>query len=380
MAFIATGLGGMPIWLLSAYSPFVIESLNLNSTLYGLLIAAFFGTSALTGIWLGGATARNGWTNGVVYTAILAALGLIVMAMLAQQWIVMVFGITISAFANSLSQPAANLAIASAIRKERMGLAFGIKQAALPVATFVVGLTAPLFRFDEGWRFAFGSIAGLALIFGAYVQLRTSKKLASVAQMAFKSKSTGLATERQFSKPLTYLAVAAGLGTATTMTFAGFLVLYAVEIGLTPQQGAMVLSIGSFTGVVSRVLAGYMADRRGKRHLVVVSLMMVGGALGYLLIALSQEVVLLTVAAMLAFGLGWAWNGVFHLAVVRINPNRAANSTGVIQSGMALGATIGPAAFGIALTASFQLAWVALAIFMLLAAGMVIVGRKELNR
>lgn len=381
VAFIATGLGGMPIWLLSAYSPFVIESLGLTSALYGLLIATFFGFSALTGIWLGGSTARNGWVNGVVYTSILAAFGLLAMSVLANSWIIMALGIAVSALANSLSQPAANLAIASAISQKRMGLAFGIKQAALPVATFLVGASAPLFRFDEGWRAAFGLIAIFSLSFGAFVQLRTRHRLATPLSMAVASRAIRTQVAKgTFSKPLTLLAIAAGLGTATTMTFAGFLVLYAVEIGLTPQQGALVLSIGSFTGIVSRVVSGYFADRRAGRHLVVVSAMMVGGALGYLLIALSSEIILLSIASSLAFGLGWAWNGVFHLAIVRINPSRAANSTGVIQSGMALGATLGPAAFGLALTVSFQLAWTALAACMLIAAIMVIVGRRALNR
>lgn len=382
VAFIATGLGGMPIWLLSAYSPFVIESLQLSGTQYGFLIGTFFGFSALTGIWLGGSSARNGWVGGTIYTAIMAALGLTVMGLMAQNWLVMAAGIAISALANSLSQPSANLAIASAIRTERQGLAFGIKQAALPVATFMVGLTAPLFRFEEGWRFAFISIAAAALIFGAFVQLRTRIGLPSPISIALdtaKPADRG-AKQRVASKPLVYLAIAAGLGTATTMTFAGFLVLYAVHIGLTPSQGALVLAIGSFTGVVSRVLSGYLADRRKGRHLVVVSYMMLGGAAGYLLIALSQEVILLSIASILAFGLGWAWNGVFHLAIVRINPARAANSTGVIQSGMALGATLGPAAFGAALALNFQLAWVALSVCMVAAALMVIVGRRELNR
>jgi MFS family permease len=108
--------------------------------------------------------------------------------------------------------------------------------------------------------------------------------------------------------------------------------------------------------------------------------MMAGGAAGYILVAFSNNFYLLALGSMLSFGLGWAWNGVFHLAIVRINPERAANSTGVIQSGMALGATLGPAAFGAALIASFQIAWIALAVCMLCAAAMVLVGRRELNR
>jgi len=381
VAFISTGLGGMPIWLLSAYSPFVVESLGISTAEYGLLLATFFGFSALTGVWLGGSSARNGWTSGTIYTAILATTGLVIMGLLAQNWLVMGSGIILSALANSLSQPSANLAIVSAISVRRQGLAFGIKQAALPVATFTVGLTVPIFSFAEGWRFAFLTVAIFAFIFGVFVQIRSGTRLASplaiaVSRANFPARQSG---DRHISRALLFLAVAAGLGTATTMTFAGFLVLYAVHIGLTPTEGALILTIGSLTGLLSRVLSGYLADRRNGRHLLVVSYMMTGGAIGFLLLSISNEIVLLCIASVLSFALGWGWNGVFHLAIVRMNPSRAANSTGVIQTGMALGATFGPATFGVALSLSFELAWVALAVCMLAAAAMVKVGRRELN-
>jgi MFS family permease len=383
VALIGTGLGGMPIWLLSAYSPSVIESLALDKTRYGLVVAAFFAFSALTGISAGRMVNRIGWPAGLVYTAVLAAIGLVVMGSLADGFGVLVAGILISALANSFSQPAANMAIAQHVRKKRQGLAFGIKQAALPLSTFLVGISVPLFAFEEGWRWAFVLIAILSLMYGLGVVLYTksaSELLAKAKRLFSSQKSEPRARAGKISIPLRYLAVGAGLGTSTTMTFAGFIVLYGVDIGLSAGDAAVVLAVGSFVGVLARVGAGALADRRDHGHLIMVIVMMAGGAIGYTMIGFSTEVVLLTLGTIMAFGLGWAWNGVFHLSIVRLNPAEAAASTGVIQTGMAFGATVGPGLFGWVAVNNFSLGWFGLTATMVAAIVLVYLGHRSVAR
>jgi MFS family permease len=382
LALIGTGLGGMPIWLLSAYSPFVIDSLDLTKTTYGFVVAAFFGFSALTGIGAGRMVNRIGWPAGLAYTAVLAAIGLIVMGAVSTGFAVLVAGILVSSLANAFSQPAANMAIALHVRKARQGLAFGIKQAALPLSTFLVGITVPFFTFEDGWRWAFVIIAGLSLIFGAAVlaYTGTTRELADKFKRAFKFEPRAKqGKHKKISIPLRYLAVGAGLGTSTTMTFAGFIVLYGVHIGLSAADAAVVLSIGSGVGVLARVGAGAFADRRGKGYLMMVSIMMLGGAVGYTLIGFATEIVVLTIGTILAFGLGWAWNGVFHLSIVRLNPDEAAASTGVIQTGMAFGATVGPALFGWIAVNNFAFGWFGLTVTMLAGIAFMLLGQRAIT-
>lgn len=383
VALIGTGLGGMPIWLLSAYSPFVIKSIDLDTTRYGLVVAVFFAFSALTGISSGRMVSRIGWSAGLLYTAILAAVGLLVMGALADSLGVLIAGILISALANSFSQPAANLAIAQHVRKKRQGLAFGIKQAALPLSTFLVGISVPLFAFEEGWRWAFVLIALLSLVYGAGVMLyaKSAGELVAKAKGLFSfQRAEPRAKAKKISTPLRYLAVGAGLGTSTTMTFAGFIVLYGVELGLSAGDSAAVLAAGSFVGVLARVGAGALADQRARGHLNMVIVMMAGGAVGYTMIGFATEVVLLTFGTIMAFGMGWAWNGVFHLSIVRLNPDEAATSTGVIQTGMAFGATLGPALFGWIAVYDFALGWFGLTATMLMAILFVHLGHRSVMR
>ncbi len=117
------------------------------------------------------------------------------------------------------------------------------------------------------------------------------------------------------------------------------------------------LTLGSATGISMRLLAGVRADRRGGRHLPVVSVLLLGGALGYLLLA-PGAVPTHLLGALVAFGSGWAWPGLFNLAVVRLNPGSPAAATGITQTGVYVGALSGPVVFGVVVdTAGYGLAW-----------------------
>ena len=52
-------------------------------------------------------------------------------------------------------------------------------------------------------------------------------------------------------------------------------------------------------------------------------------------------------AGPLAFATGWAWPGLFNLAVVRVNPSAPGAATGITQTGTYLGAVVGPVLFGV---------------------------------
>ena len=65
--------------------------------------------------------------------------------------------------ANAVSHPAANLSLAREVPAGRQGLSFGIKQAAIPVATLLAGLAVPTIAVTLGWRWAFAGGAALAL-------------------------------------------------------------------------------------------------------------------------------------------------------------------------------------------------------------------------
>lgn len=386
IALIATALGGMPIWLMGAYSPQIVNTYGLDPSTFGAVLAAFFGFSALTGTTIGRYVNTIHWLVGVLLTSVFSVVGLLMLAFVGGGIPLILMGLFIAALANSFSQPSANKGLALHINPSHQGRAFGLKQAALPISTFVVSLTVPLFSTGEDWRYAYASIAVISASLGVYSIIRLGAgrdylkrsfaKAFDRSTCRWKRKKTGIEPIPRYLK---YLAVGAGLGTGSTMSFAGFLVLFAVNRGFTPEQSALVLALGSFVGIFARIYFGFLADKRGRRHFIFVATMMVGGSVGFVVLALTQNLAMLIIGTILGFGMGWAWNGVFHFAVIKVKPESSAFFTGVVQASMAGGATIGPAAFGVlSQQFSFSVAWFFLASTLLLAAAFVLYARKLL--
>ena len=55
----------------------------------------------------------------------------------------LVVPIAVAGSANALCQPAANLLIARAVPAHRQGLAFAVKQSAIPMSTLLAGVAVP---------------------------------------------------------------------------------------------------------------------------------------------------------------------------------------------------------------------------------------------
>ena len=71
--------------------------------------------------------------------------------------------LAVAGVANSVNQPAINLFMADQVPMDRQGLAFGIKQSAIPAAVLISGLALPVLAMPLGWRATFAICAGLAL-------------------------------------------------------------------------------------------------------------------------------------------------------------------------------------------------------------------------
>ena len=66
-----------------------------------------------------------------------------------------------------LGQLASNLTLARSVPASRLGLSFGIKQAAIPIATLLAGAAVPTVALTIGWRWAYLIGAAVALLAAA---------------------------------------------------------------------------------------------------------------------------------------------------------------------------------------------------------------------
>jgi MFS family permease len=389
-AVAVTALGAQPIWMLSAYAPSVEAELGFDEVAFGFAVGIFFAVSTLVGLRMGRLVQQWQWRRSVALTAAVTGLCFVLLSTLANGFVALVVILCVGAIANSASQPAGNLAIASSVHDGRQGMAFGIKQAALPISTLLVGLSVPLFGDGEQWRLAFATTGMLAFAV-AFIAVRrhaATWRLERATRRASAVTSASASTRRivwgpgvPVPRPLIFLAVGASVGTAVTISVGGFLVLYATSQGFSAVTAGQLLALGSAVGVASRLTIGYFSDRWVSGHVGVVAIMMAGGAVGLVLLAVAGTTIAgLVIGVLLAFGLGWSWNGLFHFCVVRYSGIPAALATSVVWTSMSLGSAIGPIVFGFLAAESYSLAWLAAAGAMLVAASFIGLAHREYSR
>lgn len=360
----------LPMFLVSTLAPYLQDDIGLDEQSLGFTVAVFHGVSALTAVRLGRLADAQSWQRGTV----LAGAGLLVP--LAVVWLVvdsvpmLMLAVGCLALAQSLSIGTGNLALFEAVPHSRQGLVFGIKQAAVPIAMMLAGLTAPAIAARIGWHHAFLLPAAFAVVAVLLAVLRSIGRRRSAQMVIAPADAFQLPHARK--RQLRRLAGAIAMGSFTSSALGAFFVLFAVSRGLTPAGAGLFLAISSVANIASRIGVGWLADRRNYDGFALAGCMLIGGSVGYVVLLLGRGWVL-AVGAVLAYGVGWAWQGLVHLGAVRLAPEAPGYASGVIRTGMSTGAGFGPFVAGLVVgTVGYGTLWMLLGVFAV-AAGTVIV-------
>ena len=299
-------------------------------------VTVFFGAGAL-GTARGGRFAeRVGALTAMRGAAVVTGTCLLAIAALANSLAVFLVLLFVAGIANSVAQPAINLFMAEQVPLDRQGLAFGIKQSAIPGAVLISGLALPLIALPLGWRPAF-AFAGVAALTVALVAGRQRHTLAPPPPREPPGRPT---------RALVLIAVAAALASAGPNALGTYLVASAVDAGIAEGTAGLLAALGSAASLAVRIGLGARADRRGEYGFAWVVVLLAGGAIGFGLLA-TEEVVPFVLGALIAFALGWGWPGLFNLAVVHSHRHSPGWATGISQSGIYIGAAGGPAVYGL---------------------------------
>ncbi|MGH9001122.1 MAG: MFS transporter [Acidimicrobiia bacterium] len=362
----------LPPFLFGAMAVQMREDLGFSEAGTGLGVGAFFAAGALCSAVLGRRAERVGASKALQAAVLWAAITQLGVAVLARSLSGVLILLGLAGAANAMAQPAANLLISQALPAQRQGLAFAVKQAAIPFSTLVGGLAVPTVALTVGWRWAFVGAAAVSVAAVAAVP--------PLAPRTIPDTTGAFSAERAPWRTMMMLSAGIALGAAAAGMLGAFLVSAAADAGLEPGAAGLCLTLGSVVGLASRLLAGVRADRRGGGHLRVVAVMLALGSVSYLLLALHRPALYLA-SVPLAFGAGWAWPGLFNLAVVRANPGSPAAATGITQTGTYRGAVAGPLVFGVVAEHSgFGAAWLLAAAASAAAAAAIWVGRNMLRR
>ncbi len=368
---VATAASFVPMFLVGTLAVYLQADLGIDDVGLGLLVAVGAMSGALFSTLGGRMVERIGVGRALRLGVLLSAVNMVGIATVAQSWAVAAALMVFAGVGPTLSQPATILWLSREIPAERQGIVFGINQCAGPASTLVAGLSVPLIAGTLGWRWAYGLIGAVTVVLAFCVPQNRRRPRPA----------------RRFSRdgdmplpPLIVLMLALLLSLFTITAFSAFAMSSMASAGVPEGVGGVVIAGGSIAAMITRLSAGQLADRRtGGSHLRTSAVMVATGSLGFILLSTGSAWAMVG-GVIVVFSMSWGWQGLFTLALTRINPNAPAAAMGIVFTGGNIGSVIGPAAFGIVAGVHLASAWWMAAGMALLNAVLLLVARRMVMR
>ena len=351
----------IPLYLVGSMSVQLRDELAFGAAALGTLVGIFRAAAASSSTVLGRLTDRIGAARAMRFALLIAATSTLGIATLARSWTTLAIGIVGCGVSSSWGQLAANRYLIRVVRDGRQGLAFGIKQAAMPTAAMLSGLAVPAVALTLGWRAAFiiASVSSIALL-PFLPKPKTS--------MANQSRTQEPRQRGAFTGSVRVLTFGLMFAMAAGSTLGAFTVETGVAQGFDVRTASLMLTLGSICSMILRVAIGRLSDNWKDGHFDFVAGLLAVGSIGYVMLGLGSTAATV-IAIPIAFGAGWAFNGLFWFAALRLRPDAPGATAGVIMPGGMAGGVFGPILFGnIVERAGYGPAWVTTAGFALLAA------------
>jgi MFS family permease len=361
--------GSLPMMLTGALGVQLRAELGFGTAALGLVVSVYSVAAAATASVVGGLVDRFGWRRTLLVAAYVVTASLMGTALLADAWWILVVCIGLGGAGHAIGIPSGNLAIVDEVPIHRRGLLFGLRQAGVPAAMAMAGLSVPLIALTIGWRWAY-LLAVVGPVAAALFVTRARPRVAVVSKPP----------QPRFMNPglaFGLFMLVSFIGAMLANSSAAFLVSSLVEDGVSEASAGFVLMLGSGVGLMARVGSGFLADHRGgSAGLPLIAAMLSIGAVGFLLLSTGHPVAAI-LGVILAFGGATGWFGLSHLVAVTHNPTRPGAASGMMLTGGFAGGAIGPALFGVAAEQwSFSVAWLAAGATTLVAVGLVLVSHR----
>ena len=232
--------GVLPAFLTASLASRIPDDFAFGNSGLGVAIAIFHVMCALCSTPAGRLVERIGPARGMRLAATATAVSCLAIAAFAQSAVSLTALLLIGGLANALGGPSVSALLKREVAVHRHGLAFGAQNSGASLGALLAGLALPVVAIPFGWRWAFVLVAGLAL-----------------AAAALAPPVEGRVAPRQVSpRGLTAvhaLAVAAALASAAGVGFVSFLVLYAVESGMSHAAAGLLLGAVSLAATISRI-------------------------------------------------------------------------------------------------------------------------------
>lgn len=371
-AFLLAVAGVLPPLLAGALAVSIQRDLGIDETALGLAVTAHFLVSGGLATLGGRFADAAGWRRAARVASVLSSLGLVAVGLATRSVLTLGLTLALAALAQTVAGPTSNLIIARELPVHRHGVILGALRSAIPVATILAGFSVPLIALTIGWRWAFviGGVFPLAAI------LLVGRGEAGSAPP--RPDRTRGGPERTVSRPFVVMVVGAGLATTANLGLSTFLIASGVDLGISEARMGVVFAVTSASGLVTRLVSGWFVDRGDSSGFAPTAVMLLAGGIGFSLLATRQPGLLLP-GALLAFGAGWGWSGLFHYGTILHHPLAPGHATGVSLAGLASGAALGPLLFGaLAQRFGFGTAWAVAAVLVTVGSGVIWWGAQRM--
>ena len=349
-------LAALPMFLVGGLAVQIRRDLGVDARAVGGAVTLAFVVGSVLGPFTGRLVDRIGWRRSVLGGTAAGSFALLGIPVVGDRWSAIVGVLVLGGIGVALMDPGLASLIAGSVERRRHGLVFGLKEAAIPAASLLVGLAIPTLAVEVGWRVAF--VVGVLPLLAVLVALR--------ALQSGWSAGSSYVEEPHGAVPLDGRIWALALGGGLSAGGAsGVVVLFpetAVEFGMGESAAGTALAIGAAFGVAARIVSGVAADRSDRPQIRTIALMMLGGA-ATMVVGLLGSSWALVVGLIATFTGGWGWSALFFLSLIRLRPANPGYAAGIGMAGLGLGNAIGPLVFGTALTTvGARPAWAASAV------------------
>lgn len=358
MMILLIGLAMIPPFTIATLAPDIRSTFALGDREIGWLVAAFFGSSAVLSRRAGAIAERDGASTSLVISAVMCTISIAGLGLASPNAGMLYVWCVTAGVGNAFAHVSVNLRFVRGVTIHRRGVTFGVKQAAIPVASLASGLAVPLARLLGRWQLVFLVFAVLSASVLMWASIETRSFVAPIGRGA----SASLRAPLPSRGVLVLIALGALLAVGATTVVAAFLVIAGIAGSLTPTGAALTLVAGSLVAIGSRVGFGWLVDRRVARGQRTGAPSLIVGALltsmAFLVLMDASIPWRFSVGATIGLGMGWAWHGLIDYSVVRLYPASPGRATGISQAGAYLGGILGPAFGGVYFeTFGFETAW-----------------------
>ncbi len=350
-AVLVTVLTSMPVFLLGALATEITATVHVPASGIGVAVGIYWVAAALTSAGTGAIGRVLSEKRMGITAVLLAVLSLSGSAFWIPAWPWLIVWAALGGAGNGLGHPSSNHLLVTHIRSSSRGLAFGVKQAAVPLAGLVAGVSIPLVALTLGWSVAFLLMA----VLGVLVLVATA--LIRAAPSAEGGTRPAGQLDPRLRPALLLMAMMTMFAAGSANSAVAFCVTGAVERGIDAGAAGVLLAVGSAAGAMTRIMVGRVVDRGVVSALPLIRFAVVACAVGLSLMAIPSTWSYV-VGFLLAAGLGWGWPGLVHFFVSHLAPDAAAPATGLVQTGSYIGSAVGPVLTGVVLAlGSSSLAW-----------------------